>query len=129
VEWFGSGASALIEVKWLGRSIAKPHKPKPEPTYTDYDTKRAQEGANQLADYMDRQVRHSQATAPRGYLVVFDARRKNVKGPNDRLSKEDALHFATSVLKFSPDHAKSRTDFAEPTRLYLKPREFHFLAA
>jgi len=129
IEWFGSGASALVEVKWLGRSTAKPQKPKPEPTYTDYDGKRVQEGADQLADYMDREVRHSQATAPRGYLVVFDARRQNVKGAADRLSKEDALHFEGSVLTLNPNHAKSREDFAEPTRFYLRPRATFFLAA
>jgi len=78
---------------------------------------------------MDREVRHSDATAPRGYLVVFDARRRGVKGAQDAISKADAMAFAGDVLTFNPDHAKTRTDFAEPVRLFLNPRESFFLAA
>lgn len=127
VEWFGSGASALIEVKWLGRSTAKSRTPQTTPTYTEYGPPRAQEGADQLADYMDRHRRHSGATTtPRGYLVIFDARRLNVKGAKDRLSKSDAMHFADDDLSFDPDHSKTRKDFAPPSRFFLKPRESHF---
>jgi hypothetical protein len=126
VNWFASGAIALIEVKWLGRASAKPG---PPPTYTEYTASRAQAGASQLADYMDREVRHSDATAPRGYLVVFDARRKGTKGPADQLPKADAMAFANEVLAFDPDHAKIRADFAKPVRFFLKPRESLFLAA
>jgi len=129
VEWFGSGASALIEVKWLGKSTAKSRSACSVLTYTEYRAPRAQEGANQLADYMDRQVRNSGATAPRGYLVVFDARRQNTKGPNDKLTKEDALHFSAAEIDYNPDHSKSRQDFASPYRFFMKPRESLFLAA
>jgi hypothetical protein len=129
VEWFGSGASALIEVKWLGKSTAIPRTPSPVPTYTEYRAPRAQEGADQLADYMDRQARHSNATAPRGYLVVFDARRRNVKGPKDQLKREDALHFAAEDIVYNPDHSKNRRDFAVPYRFFMKPRESWFAAA
>lgn len=129
VEWFGSGASALIEVKWIGRSISIPRRTRPEPAYLDYDNSRAREGAKQLADYMDREVRHSGASAPRGYLVVFDARRKGVNGPGDQLTKTDALHFENAQLGFDPDYAQARNDFAPPFRFYMKPRESHFLAA
>lgn len=130
VEWFGSGASALIEVKWLGKSTAKQRKPSATQTYTEYGASRAQEGADQLADYMDRQSRHSGAmTAPRGYLVVFDARRLNTKGATDRLTKAEATHFSDKEITYSPDHSKTRTDFASPTRFYLKPRESWFALA
>jgi hypothetical protein len=44
VEWFASGAAALIEVKWLGRSTAVPRRPTTTGTYTDYGPRRAQEG-------------------------------------------------------------------------------------
>jgi hypothetical protein len=130
VEWFGSGASALIEVKWLGKSTAKPRKPTSKLTYTEYGGPRAQEGADQLADYMDRQSRHSGAiTAPRGYLVVFDARRLNTKGASDRLTKAEALHFVDEEIAYNPDHSKIRPDFASPTRFFLKPRASWFATA
>lgn len=44
VKWFTSGAAALIEVKWLGRSTARSRNPTPQPTYTEYGPPRAQEG-------------------------------------------------------------------------------------
>ncbi|KRP89229.1 hypothetical protein AOQ73_26780 [Bradyrhizobium pachyrhizi] len=129
VEWFGSGASALIEIKWLGKSSAKSRTPGSSPTYTEYAAPRAQEGADQLADYMDRQSRHSGATAPRGYLVVFDARRRNVAGAQDRLKRDDALYYSDKEIEYDPDHTKLRTDYAEPFRFFMNPRASYFIAA
>jgi hypothetical protein len=129
INWFASGASALVEVKWLGKSIAKSQATGSGPTYTEYGAARAQAGADQLADYMDREVRHSDATAPRGYLVIFDARRKGTKGAHDRLAESDAMAFAHDDLVFNPDHSKSRPDFADPVRLFMNPRKSNFMAA
>ncbi|MGF0335795.1 hypothetical protein [Ectopseudomonas toyotomiensis] len=126
VEWFGSGSSALIEVKWLGKSLAQQKSASTSQTYTTYHQSRAQSGADQLADYMDRQSRHSSATAPKGYLVVFDARRRNVKGPLDYLTKEDALHYKDADITYNPAHHLTRTDFSEPLRFFMEPRESHF---
>ncbi|NWD08947.1 hypothetical protein [Pseudomonas gingeri] len=128
VEWFGSGASALIEIKWLGKAVAISRSDVSSATYTEYSLSRAQDGAKQLADYMDREVRHSNKSAPRGYLVVFDARRKGLKGTQDRLSKSDAQHFETVDLDFSPDYSAHREDFAPAIRMFMRPRESHFLA-
>lgn len=129
VSWFASGATALIEVKWLGRSTAKSKDPTAGTTYTEYGLTRAQSGADQLADYMDREVRHSGAIAPTGYLVVFDARRKGVKGADDALTAADAMAFANDTIDLDPDHSKTRTDFAPPVRFFLNPRKSHFKAA
>lgn len=129
VSWFASGATALIEVKWLGKSTAKSHDVTAGPTYTEYGPLRAQAGANQLADYMDREVRHSGATAPRGYLVVFDARRKDCKGPEDALAEADAMAHANEIIALDPDHSRTRTDFAPLVRFFLNPRKSFFRAA
>jgi hypothetical protein len=129
IEWFGSGASALIEIKWLGKSIAAAATVSTPATYTEYHASRARDGAKQLADYLDRQVRHSTATTPRGYLVVFDARRKNVSGPLDRLKQEDAMHFSARDIDYNPDYAATRHDYAEPYRFFMNPRPLHFAPA
>lgn len=129
VDWFASGAAALIEVKWLGRSTARPRVPVPRPTYTDYGPARAQEGADQLADYLDRETRHSASTTTRGYLAVFDVRRRNVRGAADQLTKADAMYFANDALHFCPDHTQLREDFEKPVRFFLNPRKSHFIAA
>ncbi|MBZ9953955.1 hypothetical protein [Mesorhizobium sp. BR1-1-15] len=128
VSWFASGATALIEVKWLGKSTAKSQSSNGVPTYTEYGSPRAQAGANQLADYLDREVRHSGAIAPTGYLVVFDARRKGTEGPADLLTESDAMAFANDVLTFNPDHS-TRSDFEPPVRFFMKPRTSYFKAA
>lgn len=126
VEWFASSAAALIEVKWLGRSTAKSRKSTGKTTYTDYGPRRAQEGADQLADYLDREMRHTASTSTRGYLVVFDARRKNICSATDPLNQADAMYFEKYSLEYAPDHAKLRTDFAQPVRFFLNPRKSHF---
>jgi hypothetical protein len=128
VTWFGQGASALIEIKWIGRSVSKTRDPSKGPTYLDYRESRAQEGADQLADYMDRERVHSDSTAPRGYLVVFDARRRNVQGPHDRLARGDALYYAKRDVEYDPDHSKTRRDFNQPVRFFMNPRESYFVA-
>jgi hypothetical protein len=130
VNWFASGAIALIEVKWLGKSTtAKSESGGGAPTYTTYTASRAQDGADQLADYLDREVRHSDATAPRGYLVVFDARRKGTKGAADLLSEADATAYEHADIQYDPDHSKLRVDFAPPVRFFLNPRKSLFQAA
>ena len=129
ISWFGSSAVALIEIKWLGRSVRAPRKPTPGEHHTDYGSPRAQEGADQLSDYMDREVRHSAAISATGYLVVFDARRSAIKGANDPLSAKDATAFEHDELSFDPDPFASRSDMAPPVRFFLAPRRSHFLAA
>jgi len=130
VDWFSSKAAAIIEIKWLGKSLAKSRSNtgSANPTYTEYGLARAQDGASQLADYLDRDVRHANSTnSTQGYLVIFDARRKHAKTPNEALSKKDALHFANANIDYEPDYAKNRSDFAPPYRFFLTPRESHFL--
>lgn len=129
LNWFASGATALIEVKWLGKSMAKSQTQNSKITYTEYPASRAQVGAKQLADYMDREVRHSDATAPRGYLVVFDARRNATKGPADYLTASDAMAHSQDVLVLDPDYSKLREDFSELVRFFMNPRKSFFLAA
>lgn len=130
VEWFGVGAAALIEIKWLGKSLAVSRKKKPDEeskTYTEYDASRAISGAKQLADYLDREIRHTNSSSTKGYLVVFDARRRKTGHADEALLKEDALYYKEKDVFYSPDYSTSRDDFAKPIRFFLEPRASHFL--
>lgn len=129
VNWFGSTAIALIEIKWLGMATAKVATADSEGTFTEYSASRAQTGAHQLADYLDREVRHADTLAPIGYLVVFDGRRKGVKDAQGPISEVDALAFEKAEIALNPDLASQRPDFAEPVRFFMRPRKSHFLAA
>ena len=129
IDWYGSRASALVEIKWLGRAIAKQRSEGKKESYTEYRNSRARDGAVQLADYLDREKRRSTDTTLKGYLVVFDARRKNVAGPEDRLSKQDAMHFEEREIDYDPKLEDSRDDFAAPQRFFMAPRESDFKIA
>lgn len=126
VSWPQSTAEALIEVKWIGRSMAGPGSKNP---YFDFPASRAQEGADQLANYLDIKKSSAAKNTVLGYLVVFDARRKSVKGPNDGLSKENATFYRSENIAFNPDHMAIRSDFKQPRRWFMEPRQSHFLEA
>lgn len=126
IDWFGSDASALIEIKWLGRSKAAPRS-EAGAKYTDYGPSRAQKGAGQLCDYLDRDRHHTRAIRPVGYLVVYDARRAKVKGPSDLLDRKDAFWFERKDIQYNPKYEDIREDFAEPVRFFLRPRESNLL--
>lgn len=126
IDWFGSEASALIEIKWLGRSTAVTRGSKVS-GFTNYGRARAQSGAKQLCDYLDRNQLHTGAIKPLGYLVVFDAQRKNVNGAADRLGKEDAFWYESKAINFSPKYEDERDDFVAPVRFFMRPRRSHLL--
>ncbi|EQA1624001.1 hypothetical protein V5K00_RS17900 [Enterobacter asburiae] len=124
ISWIGSRASALIEIKWLGRSLAKPRGGNiGKMTFTNYALPRVQEGALQLADYLDREVRSTNATAHKGYLVIFDARRKNIQGPDDKLQCNDAFHFENDEINLDVDYPNIRDDYSKPYRFFMAPKK------
>ena len=123
VNWFGSRHQAIIEVKWLGWSLAQSRTNSGKPTHTKYRNSRAQEGARQLADYLDREIRHTSATKLLGYLVIFDARRKNLKRTTTALTRKDAFHFENKKIVYSPDYSSKMESFRPPVRFFLRPRE------
>ena len=128
VDWFGSKMRALIEVKWLGKAIANQDDTGGGATFTEYGPARAQDGAQQLADYLDRERQSEADLSLMGYLVVFDGRRKGVKKDLSPVSKKDALYYADDDIVYNPDFAVLRDDFAPPTRYFLQPRASLFAA-
>lgn len=124
ISWIGSRASALIEIKWLGRSLAKSRGDNiGKVTFTNYSLPRVQEGALQLADYLDREIRSTSATAHKGYLVIFDARRKNIQGPDDKLQRYDAFHYESNEINLDIDYPNSRDDYSKPYRFFMEPKK------
>ena len=124
VRWHTAPVEAMIEVKWIGRSLTTG-----KSDHLDYGEARANDGAGQLADYLERQRANNNATALKGYLVVFDGRRKGVKGPDDRLTRENATHFENRDITYNPDHTLTMGGFQPPVRLFMRARETHLLEA
>ena len=125
--WPNSRSSALIEIKWLGWS--KSQSKNKLNSYTKYSNSRAQDGADQLAEYLELERQSTTVHVPKGYHVVFDARRRNLKDAKTPLSRSDALAFRHEEVAYDPDHSKIREDFAPPVRFFLEPRENHFAEA
>ncbi len=109
---------AIIEIKWLGDSVDENGK-----MTTHYTQARALAGAQQLAEYMDSSHEWGPGVKTRGYLVVFDARRKGLSEGITTLSHSDAMHYKDKHITYSPDHSAIRTDFAPPVRMYMFPKQ------
>ena len=123
VNWFGSKMRALIEIKWLGDSLSSGSD---ETKFTSYRDARAQEGVNQLADYLDREQSTDPTSALKGYLVVFDGRRRNVISPTQAVVAEDALYYRDREVSLTRDLSMEYTDIETVIRYFMEPRKSLF---
>ncbi|OYU80441.1 MAG: hypothetical protein CFE23_09295 [Flavobacterium sp. BFFFF1] len=119
VTWALANRLALIEIKWLGKSLKHRNKQFTKKFYPA----RALSGAKQLADYLDANLIQSPTYATMGYLVVFDARRAGCnKGTVETLNSTDALTFLNQEIVYNPEYHSIRTDFAVPQRYFMTPK-------
>jgi hypothetical protein len=116
VTWTFSNRLALIEIKWLGT-----------PRYEDgrigrpYTDSRAREGAKQLAEYLDANIRLAPDHVSRGYLVVIDGRRRNIRTYTDRINQENGMFYSCREISYDPKYHEIRQDFEEPIRMFVEP--------
>ncbi|KUJ71541.1 hypothetical protein [Thiomicrospira sp. WB1] len=105
VTFKNTNRTAILEVKWLGDSISNSGKK------IKYRDARAKEGAKQLNDYLDKISSHEPQNETRGYLIVFDARRKD----------EDLFFYQNKEIEYDPKYDEIRPDFDEPLRFFIEP--------
>lgn len=86
VIWQNTTERALIEIKWLGVSF----KENGEKT-ANYSTFRIKTGSKQLIDYIDEAYEQTPTAHFKGYLVIFDGRRRMVD-TDERLIKHNKEH-------------------------------------
>jgi len=118
VTWMLSNRLALIEIKWLGES-------KDETTgkvTTSYSASRARDGAKQLADYLDANRERASERRTRGYLVVFDARRRGLTEKATEIVRDAGLYYADIDVPYDPKYHEQRVDFDEPVRFFVEPK-------
>ncbi len=116
VSWMGNNRTALIEIKWLGKSRNEEGR-----ITQDFSASRARHGAKQLAAYLDwRRVRGA-TDETRGYLVVIDARRYGLKPESTSVNRQNGLYFQSREIPYSPEFHKTRPDFDEPIRMFAEP--------
>jgi hypothetical protein len=108
---------AIIEIKWMGQSVDDVGR-----KTTGYTQTRAEAGAKQLAEYLDSSNTWGPGVKTRGYLVVFDARRKGLKQGMTSLPPGHALHYKDKDIKYKTDYSVLRSDFHAPVRMYMYPQ-------
>jgi hypothetical protein len=117
VTWTVPYRIALIEIKWLGASGDKDC----SRITTAYAAGRAQEGADQLARYLEDNRQQAPEFVTLGYLVVFDARRGGLKIDPGGVSCTNPAAFRDAGFVLDPRYEEVRDDFRVPRRLYLAP--------
>ena len=116
VTWTLSDHRAIIEIKWLGDSIAE------DGTLgTAYRDARAVSGAKQLAEYLDQSATWGAGVNTRGYLVVFDARRRGLTLTVATIDAANGLHYESREITYPVDYPSIRKDYDEPTRFFMRP--------
>ncbi|MDP9048701.1 MAG: hypothetical protein M3N14_11225 [Bacteroidota bacterium] len=117
ITWSLANRLALIEIKWLGKSLYDRSK-----QFTKiYTENRALKGAKQLADYLDANKIQAPLHPTRGYLVIFDARRWNCNTDTISINKKNGLKYENSVINYNPVYHNERTDFSIPYRFFIEP--------
>lgn len=116
ITWFGTNHRALIEIKWLGQSRDATGK-----FTTPYTAARAKSGAKQLADYLDANQTAGPGLNSKGYLVVFDARRKGLNQNTVSVTAVNGLHYRDAEIIYNPEYHHLRDDFAPPIRMFAEP--------
>jgi len=116
VTWMFTNRLALLEIKWLGKSmndegdITK--------VFTDV---RARTGAKQLAGYLDSNYAETPLHQSRGYLVVIDGRRKGLNRVSTSISLQNGYWYRDKEITYNPKFHIVREDFEEPIRMFAEP--------
>ena len=118
VTWSLANHLALIEIKWIGKTLDTKGKRSMKTSYTE---KRALFGAKQLKDYLESNKLFVHNKITKGYLTVFDARRARCKTSTKTLSIDDGLKFVNKEIMYDPDYSSFRNDFARPVRFFMQP--------
>ncbi len=115
VTWTLTNRLAIIEIKWLGKSRSKSGK------LVKYADARANEGARQLADYLDWNRTQTLDRQTKGYLVVIDARRRGLTEKSTFVNHKNGMHYYDIEIVFKPAFHEKRTDFEKPIRMFAEP--------
>jgi len=117
--WKKASRSALIEMKWLGKSINKDGK-----ITQTYANNRAVEGASQLIEYLEKNKQSCPTDITKGFLVVIDGRRHSTTEKTRSICRKDGFFYENKKLEFDDSKVsyKSRIDFETPIRMFAEPK-------
>jgi hypothetical protein len=108
----------LIEIKWLGNSVSEDGA-----VTAEYRTYRAQEGADQLSEYLDEQMRSAPGNVIQAYYIMIDGRRRGLADPcvgTPTIDRANGLYYEMREIAFDPVR-HNRPGFGEPYRMFAAP--------
>ena len=114
VTW-ASNRVALIEIKWLGKSAREGR----TTSTANHSAQRARDGSVQLATYLDSYHSEVPHEETRGFLVVYDGRRRNIVLPPGEISEADATSYRHKEIEYDPA-ILARPDFEHPSRFFCE---------
>jgi hypothetical protein len=117
--WRMENRSAIIEIKWIGRSVVR--KGKGRRFTVNHTARRANHGAKQLANYIEEYRRGAPEEDVHAYLVVFDCRRQRVAASAKSVDRAQGMYFEKCEIDYKPPYHRQRPDFKEPVRMFLEP--------
>jgi len=118
ITWQGINHIALIEIKWLGKSLNTEGVRR---FTSDHSDPRALSGAKQLVDYIDSNILRAPTHNTMGYLVIYDLRREGTVVTTDTINRVNGFHYENKEIDFNPKYHVLRNDFAEPIRMFIEP--------
>ena len=116
VKWTEANKSALIELKWMGKS-------KKSNNLTSHTDSRANEGSKQLKEYLDMDNTDTPSIISKAYLVVIDGRREGTNKNTTTINSADGLFYENHEVNFSDEHKyfERLKNFVHPIRMFAKP--------
>jgi hypothetical protein len=117
VRWEKSNRIALIEIKWLGKSIHNGQ------IKSEHTNRRANEGFKQLKDYFDLAKRDNPNKFIKCYLVVIDARRWQTNVKTATISFTNGMYYAGKDIEIDDDkkYHSIYKNIHEPIRMFAEP--------
>lgn len=118
VHWSVGRQISMIEVKWLGKSA----KDGAKQWGSQYAARRAADGLDQLATYLDLYRAESPQFDARGHLVVFDGRRDGLTLDGTSVARSKAFMHQNDPPTYD-SNLLGRPDMAVPKRFFLEPHD------
>ena len=118
VYWKEANRAALIELKWLGKTINDDGA-----LSVNYTNSRATDGLKQLKEYLDLEAQDTPTCITKGYLVVIDGRRRRVTVNTEEIDCSDGLYYQDKELDIPDEKQYFETikNFEKPIRMFARP--------
>lgn len=117
VRWEKSNRIALIEIKWLGKSIHEGE------FKSKFNNSRANYGYKQLKEYFDLAKRDNPNKIIKCYLVVIDARRWQTSESTSVISYSNGMYYLNKDIKLDDDkkYHLLYKNMNQPIRMFVEP--------